>query len=285
MIKKQTNKNSLIAEHFSEIVRELNSLNKKEFNERIKMLTKGESVSHLFHQFNPKSNSSFLFNNAKSKLYLDLVDDLSNFNDSKLIDAATKPKIGIFLDKNSGNLSTISTRIKSFNSPSFLLFNYSDDGSDLYKFFDLLLSSSQKIKDDNSSFLYYYQETFFDLRMKIENSNSEKVKVKLIKSLKKSCERELKNLTYLASDFLWSNYLDQNFLDFSQEGEAFPYIIDSLAFISKELNNLNQSKLSFLNKVWLKKEINRINNFGYLSKKIYTPFPLVVSGLGCFVEK
>ena len=146
MIKKQTNQNSLIAEQFSEIVRELNSLNKKEFNERIKMLTKGESVSHLFHQFNPKSNSSFLFNSAKSKLYLELVEDLSNFNDSKLIDAITKPKIGILLDKNSGNLSTISTRIKSFNSPSFLLFNYSDDSSDLYKFFDLL-SFYQKIKD------------------------------------------------------------------------------------------------------------------------------------------
>lgn len=283
MIKKQTNQNSLIAEQFSEIVRELNSLNKKEFNEKIKMLTKGESVSHLFHQFNPKSNSSFLFNSAKSKLYLDLVEDLSNFNDSKLIDAVTKPKIGILLDKNSGNLSTISTRIKSFNSPSFLLFNYSDDSSDLYKFFDLL-SFYQKIKDDNSSVLYY-QETFFNLRMKIENSNSEKVKIKLIKLLKKYCEQELKNLTYLASDFLWSNYLDKNFLDLSQESEAFPYIIDSLAFISKELNNLNQSKLSFLDKVWLKKEKNRINNFGYLSKKIYTPFPLVVSGLGCFVEK
>ena len=113
MIKKQTNQNSLIAEQFSEIVRELSSLNKKELNEKIKMLTKGESVSHLFHQFNPKSNSSFLFNSAKSKLYLDLV---------------------------------IATRIKSFNSPSFLLFNYSDDGSDLYKFFDLL-SFYQKIKD------------------------------------------------------------------------------------------------------------------------------------------
>lgn len=283
MIKKETNQNSLIAEQFSEIVRELNSLNKKEFNEKIKMLTKGESVSHLFHQFNPKSNSSFLFNSAKSKLYLDLVEDLSNFNDSKLIDAVTKPKIGILLDKNSGNLSTISTRIKSFNSPSFLLFNYSDDSYDLYKFFDLL-SFYQKIKDDNSSVLYY-QETFFNLRIKIENSNSEKVKIKLIKLLKKYCEQELKNLTYLASDFLWSNYLDKNFLDLSQESEAFPYIIDSLAFISKELNNLNQSKLSFLDKVWLKKEKNRINNFGYLSKKIYTPFPLVVSGLGCFVEK
>lgn len=283
MIKKQTNQNSLIAEQFSEIIRELNSLNKKEFNEKIKMLTKGESVSHLFHQFNPKSNSSFLFNSAKSKLYLDLLEDLSNFNDSKLIDAVTKPKIGILLDKNSGNLSTISTRIKSFNSPSFLLFNYSDDSSDLYKFFDLL-SFYQKIKDDNSSVLYY-QETFFNLRMKIENSNSEKVKIKLIKLLKKYCEQELKNLTYLASDFLWSNYLDKNFLDLNPEGEAFPYIIDSLAFISKELNNLNQSKLSFLDKVWLKKEKNRINNFGYLSKKIYTPFPLVVSGLGCFVEK
>ena len=92
-------------------------------------------------------------------------------------------------------------------------------------------------------------------------------------------------MTYLASDFLWSNYLDQNFLYFNPEGIAFPYIIDSLAFISKELNNLNQSKLSFLDKVWLKKERNRINNFGYLSKKIYTPFPLVVSGLGCFLEK
>ena len=121
--------------------------------------------------------------------------------------------------------------------------------------------------------------------MKIENSNSEKVKIKLIKLLKKYCEWELKNLTYLASDFLWSNYLDKNFLDLTQEGEAFPYIIDSLAFISKELNNLNQSKLSFLDKVWLKKEKNRINNFGYLSKKIYTPFPLIVSGLGCFLEK
>lgn len=121
--------------------------------------------------------------------------------------------------------------------------------------------------------------------MKIENSNSEKVKIKLIKLLKKYCEWELKKLTYLASDFLWSNYLDKNFLDLAQEGEAFPYIIDSLAFISKELNNLNQSKLSFLDKVWLKKEKNRINNFGYLSKKIYTPFPLIVSGLGCFLEK
>lgn len=281
MIKKQTNQNSLIAEQFSEIVRELSSLNKKELDERIKMLTKGESVSHLFHQFNPKSNSSFLFNSAKSKLYLDLVDDLSNFNDSKLIDAVTKPKIGILLDKNSGALSTISTRIKSFNSPSFLLFNYSDDSSDLYKFFDLL-SFYQKIKDDNSSVLYY-QETFFNLRMKIENSNSEKVKIKLIKLLKKYCERELKKLTYLASDFLWSNYLDRILGDLNPEGDAFPYIIDSLAFISKELNNLDQSKLSFWDKVWLKKEKNRINNFGYLSKKIYTPFPLIVSGLGCFV--
>lgn len=284
MIKKQINQNSLIAEQFSEIVRELSSLNKKEFDEKIKMLTKGESVSHSCHQFNPKSNSSFLFNSAKSKLYLDLIEDPFNFNDSKLIDAVTKPKIGILLDKNSGILSTISTRIKSFNSQSFLLFNYSDDGSDLYKFFELL-SSSQEIKDDDSSFLYYSQETFFNLRMKIENSNSEKVKLKLIKSLKKSCERELNNLTYLASDFLWSNYLDPNLLDFYPEGDTFSYIIDSLAFISKELNNLNQSKLSFLDKVWLKKERNRINNFGYLSKKIYTPFPLIVSGLGCFLEK
>lgn len=282
MIKKQTNQNSLIAEQFSEIVRELNSLNKKEFEKRIKMLTKGEAVSHLCHQFNPKSNSSFLFNSAKSKLYLDLIDDLSNFHDSELIDAVTKPKIGILLDKNSGILSTISTRIKSFNSPSFLLFNYSDDGSDLYKFFELL-SSSQEIKDDDFSVIY--QETFFHVRMKIENSNSEKVKLKLIKSLKKSCEQELNDLTYLASDFLWSNYLDPNLLDFYPEGDAFPYIIDSLAFISKELNDLNQSKLSFLDKVWLKKERDRINNFGYLSKKIHTPFPLIVSGLGCFLEK
>lgn len=282
MIKKQTNQNSLIAEQFSEIVRELSSLNKKEFDERIEMLTKGESVSHSCHQFNPKSNSSFLFNSAKSKLYLDLVKDLSNFNDSKLIDSVTKPKIGILLDKDSVKLSTIATRIKSFNSPSFLLFNYSDDGSDLYKFFELL-SSSQEIKDDNFSFIYC-QETF-NLQMKIKNSSSEKVKIKLIKLLKKYCEKELKNLTYLASDFLWSNYLDRILGDLNPEGDAFPYIIDSLAFISKELNNLDQSKLSFWDKVWLKKERNRINNFGYLSKKIYTPFPLVVSGLGCFLEK
>ena len=284
MIKKQTNQNSLIAEQFSEIVKELSSLNKKEFDERIKMLTKGESVSHLFHKFNPKSNNRFLFNSAKSKLYLDLVKDLSNFNNSKLIDSVTKPKIGILLDKNSGNLSTISTRIKSFNSPSFLLFNYSDDASDLYKFFELL-SSSQEIKVDNSSTLYCCQKIFFNLRMKIENSKSEKIKIKLIKALKKYCERELKNLTYLASDFLWSNYLNQDLFDFNQEGDSFPYIIDSLAFISKELNNLDQSKLSFFDKVWLKKERDRINNFGYLSKKIYTPFPLIVSGIGCFLEK
>ena len=282
MIKKQTNQNSLIAEQFSEIVRELSSLNKKEFDERIEMLTKGESVSHSCHQFNPKSNSSFLFNSAKSKLYLDLVKDLSNFNDSKLIDSVTKPKIGILLDKDSGKLSTIATRIKSFNSPSFLLFNYSDDGSDLYKFFELL-SSSQEIKDDNFSFIYC-QETF-NFQMKIKKSSSEKVKIKLIKLLKKYCEKELKNLTYLASDFLWSNYLDRILGDLNPEGDAFPYIIDSLAFISKELNNLDQSKLSFWDKVWLKKERNRINNFGYLSKKIYTPFPLIVSGLGCFLEK
>ena len=134
-------------------------------------------------------------------------------------------------------------------------------------------------------FFIIIRKLFFNIRMKIENSNSEKVKIKLIKLLKKYCEKELKNLTYLASDFLWSNYLDQNFLDFSHEADSFPYIIDSLAFISKELNNLDQSKLSFWDKVWLNNEKNRINNFGYLSKKIYTPFPLIVSGLGCFVEK
>ena len=105
MIKKQTNKNSLIAEQFSEIVRELSSLNKKEFDERIKMLTKGKSVSHLCHLFNPKSNSSFLFNSAKSKLYLDLVEDLSNFNDSELIEVVTKPKIEKNRINNFGYLS------------------------------------------------------------------------------------------------------------------------------------------------------------------------------------
>lgn len=89
----------------------------------------------------------------------------------------------------------------------------------------------------------------------------------------------------MASDFLWSNYLDRIFGNLNPELDAFPYIINSLAFISKELNNLNQSKLSFWDKVWFKKERNRINNFGYLSKKIYTPLPLIVSGLGCFLEK
>lgn len=60
MIKTDNIQSNSISQQFSEIVKELGSLSEVEMNERIKTLTKFESVSHYDHLFNLSDRSRFM---------------------------------------------------------------------------------------------------------------------------------------------------------------------------------------------------------------------------------
>lgn len=283
MIKTDNVQSNQISQQFSEIVKELGSLSETEMDIRIKTMTKFESASHYEHRFNPSARSRFIHDSAKMNFYRRMTGHIREINDSAFINEFSKPRIGILLDKRTSKLSVIPTRIPTFNNEDFLLFNYSDDSEDLYKFFYYLLNNELLIPDDETI------NRFFKLRIDVISAETDKEKLKLLKLLKRRAVNQIKKLArYYTSinlhDFDPDSPFSDNWLSKSYYRVLYCYISDSLASYSSELKQLNLSKLSFYNRIWVRMELKRLERYGFFSKKKYIPRPFIISGVGYLVE-
>lgn len=208
--------------------------------------------------------------------------------DSELIDLLyylTKPSLGIQLDLHKQRATIIATRSRTVAIPGFVIFNF-DDKLDVALIVNLL-SNKQHENDIKKEFL-----TIFKKIQLIKDTSNIKTKLEELEKLLILVESQLQSP--LSPTFLYiktmyeissSKKHGKSLYGLSEFSDELTIFIDALAFYSSEINQLKIESVPFLKRAWLKKERNRINNFGYLSKKIYTPFPLVVSGLGCFLEK
>lgn len=283
MIKTDNVPSNSISQQFSEIVKELGSLSEVEMNERIKTLTKFESVSHYDHLFNPSDRSRFMHDQAMMHFYRRMIGHVKELDESAIINEFSKPRIGILLDKRTSKLSVIPTRIPTLNNEDFLLFNYSEDSEDLYKFFYYLMNDELLVPDDETI------NRFFKLRIDVINTESDKEKLKLLKLLKRRAVNQIKKLArYYTSinlhDFDRDSPFSDNWLSKSYYRVLYCYISDSLASYSSELRQLNLSNLSFYNQIWVRKELKRMERYGYFSKKKYIPKPFIISGVGYLIE-
>lgn len=130
---------------------------------------------------------------------------------------------------------------------------------------------------------------FFKLRIDVINAGSDKEKLKLLKLLKKRAVNEIKKLAYCYTsinlhDFDPESPFSDNWLTKSYYRILYCYISDSLSAYSSELRKLNLSNLSFYNRILVRRELKRMERYGYFSKRKYIPKPFIISGVGYLIE-
>ena len=266
---KKDNYYSKISDQFLEIIKEINQKEDFEIQSIIDNFVENEAEAFIYHEL------SDLDSYTLGKILKELKVDLQQLGNTEkevlnnMIKIITKPSIGFLIKLNSEGLieksKLIVTRMNSASFGNYIVFNYSQSSNLIQDFLSLLTNNNSSESD-----LEKLIEFNLNLLEELRNECNPKVKLKKIKKIIAEVNHQVK-VDEFANIVKIIIYIKNKKHDFEtlvkiikNEDTLLLSQIDLLADTSKELNNIDETKVGFLSRIWLKRYKKNLVDYGYL---------------------
>lgn len=266
---KKDNYYSKISNQFLEIIKEINQKEEFEIQSIIDNFVENEAEAFIDNELSDLG--SYTLGRILRGLKVDLrqlgyteTEILNN-----MIKIITKPSIGFLIKLNPEGLieksKLIVTRMNSASFGNYIIFNYSQSSNFIDDFISLLSHDTQLEPD-----LEKLIEFNLNLLEELQNEYEPKVKLKKIKKIIYEVNHQVK-LDEVANIVRIIIAIKNKKPDFEtlvkirkNEDTLLLSQIDLLAETSKELNNIDATKVGFLSRIWLKRYKKNLVDYGYL---------------------
>ena len=188
---------------------------------------------------------------------------------NNMVKIITKPSIGFLIKLNPEGLietsKLIVTRMNSTFFGNYIIFNYSQS-SNLIEEFLSLLGDDIPLESDLKKLIEFNLNLLEELR----NESEPKVKLKKIKKIISEVNHQvgLDDVANIVRIIISIKNKKHNFETLvkitKNEDTLLLSQIDLLAETSKELNNIDKTKIGFLSRIWLKRYKKNLTDCGYL---------------------
>lgn len=266
---KKDNYYSKISDQFLEIIKEINQKEDFEIQSIIDNFVENEAEAFIYHELSDLG--SYTLGRILKELKVDL-QQLGNTEKevlNNMIKIITKPSIGFLIKLNSEGLieksKLIVTRMNSASFGNYIVFNYSQSSNLIQDFLSLLTNNNSSESD-----LEKLIEFNLNLLEESKNECNPKVKLKKIKKIISEVNHQVK-VDEFANIVKIIIYIKNKKHDFEtlvkiikNEDTLLLSQIDLLADTSKELNNIDETKVGFLSRIWLKRYKKNLKKYGYL---------------------
>ena len=279
---KKDNYYSKISDQFLEIIKEINQKEDFEIQSIIDNFVENEAEAFIYHELSDLG--SYTLGRILKELKVDL-QQLGNTEKevlNNMVKIITKPSIGFLIKLNSEGLieksKLIITRMNSASFGNYIIFNYSQSSNLIEEFLSLLTNNNSSESD-----LEKLIEFNLNLLEESKNECNPKVKLKKIKKIISEVNHQVK-VDEFANIVKIIIYIKNKKHDFEtlvkiikNEDTLLLSQIDLLAETSKELNNIDETKVGFLSRIWLKRYKKNLKKYGYLYRSSQ-------SGIGYFLN-
>lgn len=266
---KKDNYYSKISDQFLEVIKDINEKEDFEIQSIIDNFVENEAEAFIDNEL------SDLGSYTLGKILRGLKVDLQQLGYTEkeilnnMIKIITKPSIGFLIKLNPEGLieksKLIITRMNSASFGNYIIFNYSQSSNFINDFISLLSHDTQLESD-----LEKLIEFNLNLLEELQNEYDQKVKLKKIKKIIYEVNRQVK-LDEVANIVRIIIAIKNKKHDFKtlvkirkNEDTLLLSQIDLLAETSKELNNIDATKIGFLSRIWLKRYKKNLVDYGYL---------------------
>lgn len=268
---KKDNYYSKISDQFLELIKEINQKEEFEIQSIIDNFVENEAEAFIYNKLSDLSGYTLGRILKGLKVNLQQLGYTEKEILNNMVKIFTKPSIGFLIKLNPEGLiessKLIVTRMNSASFGNYIIFNYSQSSNFIVDFLSLL-DHGLRLESDLEKLIA------FNLNLLEELRNEYNPKIKLIKIKKIIYEvnhqvqlDEVANIVRIIiaiknkkPDFETLVKIKQT----KNEDTLLLSQIDLLAETSKELNNIDATKLCFLSRIWLKRYKKNLKHYGYL---------------------
>lgn len=201
---------------------------------------------------------------------------------NNMVKIITKPSIGFLIKLNPEGLiessKLIVTRMNSASFGNYIIFNYSQSSNFIVDFLSLL-NHDPRLESDLEKLIAFNLNLLEELR----NEYKPKIKLKKIKKIIYEVNHQVKidevaNIVRIIISIKNKKPDFETLVEIRKNEDTLLLSqIDLLAETSKELNNIDVTKLGFLSRIWLKRYKKNLKHYGYLYRSGRT-------GIGYFLS-
>lgn len=266
---KKDNYYSKISDQFLEIIKEINQKENFEIQSIIDNFVENEAEAFIDNELSDLG--SYTLGRILKGLKVD-VQQLGYTEKevlNNMVKIITKPSIGFLIKLNSEGLietsKLIVTRMNSTCFGSYIIFNYSQSSNFIEEFLSLL-EDDIPLESDLEKLIEFNLNLLEELR----NESEPKVKLKKIKKIIYEINHQVgvddvANIVRIIISIKNKKHDFETLVKITKNEDTLLLSqIDLLAETSKELNNIDKTKIGFLSRIWLKRYKKNLTDCGYL---------------------
>lgn len=281
---KKDNYYSKISDQFLELIKEINQKEEFEIQSIIDNFVENEAEAFIYNKLSDLGGYTLGRILKGLKVNLQQLGYTEKEILNNMVKIFTKPSIGFLIKLNPEGLiessKLIVTRMNSASFGNYIIFNYSQSSNFIVDFLSLL-DHDPRLESDLEKLIAFNLNLLEELR----NEYKPKIKLKKIKKIIYEVNHQVKldevsNIVRIIISIKNKKPDFETLVKIKQtknEDTLLLSQIDLLAETSKELNNIDATKLGFLSRIWLKRYKKNLKNYGYLYRNGRT-------GIGYFLN-